>query len=94
LFGRKAGCARGVNVLDEKLSDGEIRELWAENFPKRHDDAKAKAICMLLCGIVERRAAYDAINAENALVQVQRLLITIGIPREEFYQVERETHDE
>jgi len=76
-------------MIDEKLSDDEIRELWAEHFPKRRNYRKSRTLCRALCLMVEQRAATDAIEDENLLVQVHRVIHYLGIPREEFYQMEK-----
>ena len=75
---------------EDKLSDDEIRELWAEHFPKRLDDAKSKALCRSFCLRVEQRAARDATNDEDMFVEVHQALASLGIPRDEFYQAQLE----
>jgi hypothetical protein len=77
-------------VYEDKLSDEVIRELWAQHFPKRLDDVISKTLCLAFCLIVERRAADNVIADENLLVQVHRTLNSLGIPRDEFYPVEKE----
>jgi hypothetical protein len=51
---------------------------------------------MMFCQMVEQRAAADAIDSESVLVQVHRVLASLGIPWGEFYQFEKETseHDD
>jgi hypothetical protein len=81
-------------MLEGKLSNEEILDLWTKHFPKRLDDPKSKALCLAFCLIVEERAACDTADDEDLLVKVHEALARIGIPREEFYQVEKENEDE
>jgi hypothetical protein len=41
-------------VKREKFIDDDIRQLWAERFPKRQDDAWSKTLCLAFCLTVER----------------------------------------
>jgi hypothetical protein len=43
--------------------------------------------------MVEHRAARGATGDEDLLVKVHEILIALGIPRDECYQVEKETGD-
>jgi len=69
----------------ERLSNEETRAIWDKHYPKRLDDVKSKVLCMSLCVLVEHRAAASAIDDENVMVQVYRVLHHAGIPRQEFY---------
>jgi len=78
-------------MVDGKLSDEEIRELWAVHYPKRHDDIKSKMLCEIFRQVVERRAAW---YGGDPIVCLRHALAILRIPRDEFYQVEKETGDE
>jgi len=43
--------------------------------------------------MVEQRAADNAIDDATLIVQVHWVLDSLGIPRDEFYQVEKESAD-
>jgi hypothetical protein len=77
---------------EDKLAPDEVARLWAKSFPKRHDDIKAKGLCMVFAQMVEILASQG--DEEDEIVNVQEALKFYGIPREEFYQVEKETEDE
>jgi hypothetical protein len=77
-----------------KLSDEEIRELWAKHFPKRHDDVKSQTLCEIFRLVIERRAADYAQRQDEIIEEVDHEFAAVGIPRSEFYQVEKETDHE
>jgi hypothetical protein len=77
-------------MLEEKLSNEEIRELWSEHFPKRLDDTKSRALCDIVRLVVERRAAW---YGGDPIVCLRHALASLRIPRDEFYQFEKETND-
>jgi hypothetical protein len=80
-------------MFENNLTDGNICELWKKYFPKRHRDEKAKFACEVLRQVVEQRAAHTGAQEKDLLFELSHVLDTIGIPREEFYQVEREAED-
>jgi len=77
---------------EDKLSPEEVARLWAKSFPKRHDDIKAKGLCMVFAQMVEILASEG--DEEDEIVNVQEALEFYGIPQGEFYQFEKETDDE
>jgi hypothetical protein len=81
-------------VKREKLIDDDIRQLWAEHFPKRQDDSWSKTLCLAFCLTVERLAARHASDEDDVLPKVHEALDVMGIPRDEFYQLEKESDDE
>jgi hypothetical protein len=77
-------------MIDEKRSDQEIRELWAEHFPNRHHDLKSKTLCEVFRLVVEKCAAHSGADDEDLLFELHQVVDAFGIPPEEFYQVEKE----
>jgi len=73
-------------MLEDKLSNDEIRELWAEHYPKRLDDIKSKTLCEIFRQVIERRAAW---YGGDPIVCLRHALAILRIPRDEFYQVEK-----
>jgi hypothetical protein len=55
----------GFKLVDEKLSDEEIRELWAEHFPRWLNDIKSKTLCEVFRLVVERRSRLLAATGRN-----------------------------
>jgi hypothetical protein len=52
-------------MIDEnKLSDEDVRPLWAKHYSKRLDDVKSKALCMILCLMVQYKAGRNAPEGE------------------------------
>jgi len=59
----------------ENLSNQQIKELWAEHFPKRHDNGKSKAILEeLVLNVLE--SAHTG--------ETYYTLVALGIPKREF----------
>lgn len=87
---KAAKCFIAVVTIDDKLSNEDIRRLWAKHFPKRLEDPKSKTLCLAFYLVVEERAARNTTDDEDLLVEVHEALNYLGIPRDEFYQVERE----
>jgi hypothetical protein len=77
-------------VKREQLTDDEIGVIWARHFPMRLENPMSKAVCLAICLLVEEKASRSATGDEDPLVEVDRALISIGIPRDEFYQAELE----
>jgi hypothetical protein len=77
-------------VKREQLTDDEIGVIWERHFPLRLENPMSKAVCLAICLIVEEKASLNATGDEDLLVGVDRALISIGIPRDEFYQAELE----
>jgi hypothetical protein len=71
-----------------------VRELWIEHFPKRKADAWSETLCLAFCLTVEEVAGRQASADDDLIDKVHEVLVAIGIPREEFYQVEREIEAE
>lgn len=40
------------------MDDQEIARIWAENFPRRRDNALSRQLCALICRIVEQRCQH------------------------------------
>ncbi len=76
--------------LEGQLTDDEIRELWAESFPKRHDNIRAMGMCEALRLTIENRAVHTGASEQSIIFELDQILDTIGIARDEFYQVESE----
>jgi hypothetical protein len=74
----------------DKLSDKKIAELWKEHFPKRHDDAKSKALCYAFVSMVEDRAP-GIIPYGDWSDKLNHACAALGIPRAEFEQVKAES---
>ena len=81
-------------MKSDKLIDGDIGQLWAEHFPKRQDDPWSKTLCLAFCLTVERLAARHASDEEDVLPRVHEALDVMGIPRNDFYLLEKESDDE
>ena len=78
-------------MIDDIVSDDDIRWLSAQHFPKRPDDPKSKAVWLAFCIMVEHRVAHNVSDDEDLLVKVHETLIALGIPRDEFYEMEKES---
>jgi hypothetical protein len=77
-------------MLEDKLSNDEIRELWSEHFPKRLDNTKSRALCDIVRLVVEQRAAW---YGGDPIVCLRHALAILRISYDEFYQVEKESAD-
>ena len=65
----------------ENLSSRQIKELWAEHFPKRHNNGKSKAILEeLVLAVLE--GAHEG--------ETYYTLVALGIPKREFDQFRSE----
>jgi len=74
------------------IEDKDIGTLWAEHYPKRMDDVKSKTVCLAVCLIVEQKAARNAsADAEDLFDYIHRSLVALGIPKDQFYNVEKES---
>lgn len=71
-------------ALEGKLI--EIRELWAEGFPQRHENVRAFGLRQTLREVIEQRAAEYAQQADDIVEALHHELDSIGIPRGEFYE--------
>jgi hypothetical protein len=65
----------------DNLSHQQIEELWAEHFPKRHDNAVSKALVESLVDVVLQRAHEG---------ETYYTLRALGIPKLEFDQFRSE----
>lgn len=77
-----------------KSSVDVVRELWIEHFPKRKANAWSGTLCLAFCLTVEEVAGRQASADDDLVDKVHEVLVAIGIPRDEFYQMEREIEAE
>jgi hypothetical protein len=68
-----------------------IRELWSEHFPRRNADPWSATLCLAFRLTVEEVAARQVSGRDDLIHRVREVLAVIGIPRDEFYQLEKET---
>jgi hypothetical protein len=61
----------------DNLSNRQIKELWAEHFPKRHADVRSKELLDQLAAEVLERAHTG---------ETYYVLLALGIPKREFDQ--------
>jgi hypothetical protein len=65
----------------EQRSNKQVKDLWAEHFPKRHNDGKSKALLdELVLTVLER--AHEG--------ETYYTLLALGIPKREFDQFRSE----
>ena len=74
------------------LEDCEIGPLWAKHYPKRFLDKRSKTICHVLCLIVQDKAGRLT-AADDIMAEVLRRLVFYDIPKEHFFEVEKELAD-
>jgi hypothetical protein len=61
-------------------------------FP-RLDDVKSRTLCLSFCLIIEQRAADLSASEDDIMDKIHEILVKLGIPKEEFYAVEKESSD-
>lgn len=75
--------------MDGTLTDQQICELWAENYPKRLAATRSMALCVTFCQMAERRAEQIRVYDEWS-DKLDFALAALGIPRNEYNQVKSE----
>lgn len=75
-----------------KLSDKDIRDLWAKHYSERVNNPRSKTLCIAICGMVEDRARRikDSSGKRDNLEQALR---EMGIPIRQYDQVQSEQSD-
>ena len=71
------------------IKDRDISRLWAEHYPKSKTSVVSKAFCMIIAGILDDKA--QAVTTDDDLIdKLLRLLGHFGIPKDQFYEIEKE----
>jgi len=73
----------------ERIEDGDIGPLWAEHYPKWKESAASKTLCMVFALMLEDKAQSIATD-DDIIEKVSYVLNCFGIPKGQFYDLERE----
>ena len=76
----------------DRIHNRDIGRLWAEHFPKSKESGASKTICMALALILEDKAQAAAGN-DDLMDKLYFLLKHFDIPKDQFYEVEKEVGD-
>ena len=71
------------------MTDDEIRKSWSSQYPNWREDGVAAMICRLLCELIAMRARSATTLDGTAPTTVEQLCLTIGIPQEQFDEVQK-----
>jgi hypothetical protein len=74
----------------ERLNDQEIGCMWAHHYPIRNDNGFSWNICLNIAYIVEARATCARLKL-NFPDRLNEILSSLCIPKDEFYQLEKES---
>jgi hypothetical protein len=74
----------------DRLYDQEIGQLWAHHYPIRKDNGISSNICRNITYIVRGRATW-ARQDLNLADRLDEILSSVRIPKDEFYQFEKES---
>jgi hypothetical protein len=69
-----------------------LARLWAEHFPKSKESGVSKTLCMAIALILEDKAQAFATD-EDLIDTLHHLLERFGIPKDQFYELEKEFGD-
>ena len=73
----------------ERLNDQEIGCMWARHYPIRNDNGFSWNICLNIAYIVEARATCARLKLN--FDRLNEILSSLCIPKDEFYQLEKES---
>ena len=79
-------------MLVDRINDREITRLWAEHYPKSKTSGASKALCMTIALMLEDKAQAITTNTE-LIDKLHNLLDRFRIPKDQFYEVEKEMGD-
>jgi hypothetical protein len=71
------------------LEDQDIGLLWEEHYPRRKAEDKSQMLCLSLCAIIKRKA-IAAIPYGDWYDRVSQALTELGIPENQFWEVDNE----
>ena len=82
------GIKRGM----VQIADENIAQLWAVNFPKRHESERSKTVCVTIYYIVTGRA-NKIIPSGSWSDKLHYALGYFKLSKDEFYELAKETED-
>ena len=71
------------------IEDEDVGRLRSVHFPKRKENVNSHDICFTLCHII-RNVAHETTPETDLSDRIQSALIHLGVPKEEFEQLEKE----
>ena len=73
----------------DRIEDRDIDRLWGEHYPKSKTNILSKSVCVTIALIIENKARL-IINDNDLVDKLHFLLKHYGIPKEQFYKIEKE----
>ena len=76
----------------DQIKDREIGRLWGEHYPKWRQSGASKALYMAIALMLEDKAQAVYPN-EDLIETLHKLLAHFHVPKDQFYEVEKEIGD-
>ena len=82
----------------DRIEDRDINRLWGEHYPKSKTSIVSKTLCLTIASIIQNKARLfmddkDLVDKVHFLLKLHFLLKHYGIPKEQFYEIEKEIGD-
>ena len=71
------------------MDDKEIGRIWAKYYPKSEDNGDALQTCGIICRVLQEKTRLAITVSRAGRLQLQPVLNACGIPKAEFYDIEK-----
>ena len=76
----------------DRIEDRDINRLWGEHYPKSKTSIVSKTLCLTIALIIENKARLIT-GDKDLMDKLHFLLKHYAIPKEQFYEIEKEIGD-
>lgn len=78
-----------------RIQDREVGRLWARHYPRWQQLGASRALCMAIALILQdKEDKAQSIATEDDLIdKLHDLLNLFGLPKDQFYEIEKEVGD-